>query len=467
MTMGTPSYKLPDPTAGIRRVLEGDLALLLKAEAMTLSKPPAPRNPNAPEWPQPLAPHAFHGIAGEIVRTIEPHTEADPAALLIQFLMAFGNAIGGRAYFRVEADRHRANLFAVLVGTTSKARKGTSWGHIRRLFEQADVEWERKRIAPGLSSGEGLIWAVRDAIEKKKTSRGTSRGTESETEGEDEGITDKRLLVTEEEFSSPLRVMERAGNNLSAVVRDAWGRGDLQMLTKNSPARATGAHVSILGHVTREELLRYLNSTEASNGFANRFLWVCVKRSKTLPEGGSFRAEDHGELLGQLRETIRFGKQSQELFRDEGARAIWFNVYGPLSEGKPGMFGSVTGRSEAQVVRLSLIFALLDRSAVIRPSHMLAALAVWDYCEASARLIFGDKLGDPDADRILAELRAAPEGLTRTEIRDLFQRHRGEAAISSALGRLEEHGLARRRKSSTEGRPEELWIACERATKAT
>jgi hypothetical protein len=255
------------------------------------------------------------------------------------------------------------------------------------------------------------------------------------------GYSDKRLLVTEEEFSSPLRVMERAGNNLSAVVRDAWGRGDLQMLTKNSPARATGAHVSILGHVTREELLRYLNSTEASNGFANRFLWVCVKRSKMLPEGGSFRVEDHGELLEQLRETIRFGKQSQELFRDEGARAIWFKVYGELSEGKSGMFGSVTGRAEAQVVRLSLILALLDCSHVIRPSHMLAALAVWDYCEASARFIFGDKLGDPDADRILAELRATPEGLTRTEIRDLFQRHRGEAAISSALGRLEEQGL--------------------------
>ncbi|MEE8114639.1 MAG: hypothetical protein V3T23_09820, partial [Nitrososphaerales archaeon] len=42
----------------------------------------APQEPN--NWPQPLSKDAFHGLTGEIVRTIEPHTEADPAALMIQ-----------------------------------------------------------------------------------------------------------------------------------------------------------------------------------------------------------------------------------------------------------------------------------------------------------------------------------------------------------------------------------------------
>jgi hypothetical protein len=36
----------------------------------------------APEWPKPLAAEAFHGPAGEIVRAIDPHTEADLAGLL-------------------------------------------------------------------------------------------------------------------------------------------------------------------------------------------------------------------------------------------------------------------------------------------------------------------------------------------------------------------------------------------------
>src|SRR5438128_2157582 len=44
--------------------------------------------------PEPLRAAAFHGLAGEFVRAVDPHTEADPAAMLTQFLAAFGNACG-------------------------------------------------------------------------------------------------------------------------------------------------------------------------------------------------------------------------------------------------------------------------------------------------------------------------------------------------------------------------------------
>jgi hypothetical protein len=96
----------------------------------------------------------------------------------------------------------------------------------------------------------------------------------------DQGEPDKRLLVTEPEFASALRVMGRDGNTLSAIIREAWDTGDLNILNKNSPVKATDARVSIIGHVTHEELRRYLDRTELANGFANRFLWICVKRSK-------------------------------------------------------------------------------------------------------------------------------------------------------------------------------------------
>lgn len=79
-------------------------------------------------WPAPIAEAAYHGLAGEVVRTIEPHTEADPVALLVQFLAAFGSCLGRGPHYQVEGDAHHANLYAVLVGDSSKARKGTSWG---------------------------------------------------------------------------------------------------------------------------------------------------------------------------------------------------------------------------------------------------------------------------------------------------------------------------------------------------
>jgi len=415
-------------------------------------------------WPEPLAEPALYGVAGQIVRAIEPHTESDPAALLVQTLVAFGNVIGRSACFRVEADLHFCNLFAALVGVTSKARKGTSWGHVKSLLGRVDSEWTCGRVLTGLSSGEGVIWAVRDPLTRHAQADGNQGGPHSQSVTDDYGISDKRSLVLEAEFASPLRVMAREGNTLSAVLRDAWDTGSLGTLTKNSPTRATGAHISLLSHSTKDELLKYLSSTEAGNGFANRFLWVCVRRSKLLPEGGQIEQVDFASIISQLNEAIIFARTAGEIRRDDDARTFWRSIYASLSEGKPGLFGSVTSRAEAQVVRLSLLYAVLDCSPEIRLEHLQAALAVWEYCESSAKSIFGDAVGNPEADSILNALREASQGLTRTQIRDLFDRHRSAHQIDSALALLSEHGLARRSTESTEGRSIERWHAMHVAT---
>jgi len=416
----------------------------------------------AESWPEPLAEEAFYGLAGKFVRALEPHTEADPAALLLQFLVCFGNVVGRKAFFEVEADHHFTNISALIVGTTSKGRKGTSWSHVRRIFSNMDSFWESSRVLSGLSSGEGLIWQVRDLISKTSTEDG-----ETKTEIVDEGVADKRLLVIEAEFGSILRNLDRTGNTLSGTVREAWDRGNIQSLTKNSPARATGAHISIIGHVTRDEFLRYLGTTETVNGFANRFLFVCARRSKLLPEGGSFDEGALTVLFDELRIAVEFASRTNKLVRNEEARHVWIEVYGELSEGRLGLSGAATSRAEAQVVRLSLIYALLDSSSVIRREHLLGALAVWEYCEASAKFIFGDSLGDPIADEILRALCASEQGLTRTEIRDLFKRNRSEAEITRALNLLSQHGLASMRRIETEGRSAERWKSTRATTKTT
>lgn len=116
-------------------------------------------------------------------------------------------------------------------------------------------------------------------------------------------------------------------------------------------------------------------------------------------------------------------------------------------------------RAEAQVTRLSVIYALLDTSPVIEPAHLQAALAVWEYCEASVRHIFGDRIGDPVADAILTALRSSSVGLTRTEISELFSRNRDKQAVDLALSCLAKQDLARKSKEETSGRPTERWVA--------
>ena len=393
-------------------------------------------------WPQPLAEEAFSGLAGDIVRTIEPHTEADPAALMIQLLATFGNVVGRKAHFMVEATPHHLNLFAVVVGDTAKSRKGTSWGQIRKFFEPVAELWVQERIQNGLSSGEGLIWAVRDDLGK-----------------DDPGVQDKRLLVVEGEFASTLRVLKREGNTLSAVMRSAWDTGTLNTLTKNSPARATGAHISIIGHITRQELLRYLDDTEAGNGFGNRFLWACARRSKCLPEGGRIHEVNLTPLTNWLEAAIQFARQAERIEFDQEARRLWYEVYPQLSEGKPGLLGAMIARAEAQVIRLSCIYALLDVSTVIWEEHLRAALAVWRYCEDSCHYIFGKALGDPIADGLLRALRSRPNGMNRTDMNRMFKGHKGSTQISRALGVLSELDLAKPQVQATDGRSVEVWFA--------
>jgi hypothetical protein len=145
--------------------------------------------------------------------------------------------------------------------------------------------------------------------------------------------------------------------------------------------------------------------------------------------------------------------------RDEEARALWRQVYPKLSEGRPGLAGSVTARAEAQVARLACIFALLDLSSVVQVEHLRAALALWSHCEQSVRYIFGDSLGDPIADEILRALRQSADGLTRTHIRDAFKRNKNTAVIGPALDILVEYGLASYAMEATGGRPAERWRA--------
>lgn len=413
--------------------------------------------PQSQPWPAPIERAAYHGLAGDIVDAIEPETEADPAALLLTLLAAVGCIVGSGPHWRVSGRPHQARVWPVLVGETSKGRKGTAWGAIRPVLASAALDWLAGCTASGLSSGEGVIWRVRDEIRKTEPVKEKGRIIDYQEVVVDPGITDKRLFLTEEEFAGTIKVMAREGNSLSAVLRQAWDDGDLRILTKNSPAVATGAHVTIVGHATRDELLRYLSSTEAGNGFANRFVWICVRRSKELPDGGNLHHDTIEHLGDQLRQVIETADRIGLIERDDDARELWRAEYGPLSDGGVGLLGAVTSRAEAQVMRLASIYAVLDETNVITPAHLHAALAIWRYAEDSARFIFGDMLGDPVADAIMSALRQSGE-LTRTDIRDLFGRHQSSGRIDRALGLLLSAGKVRRESRTTAGRPVEVWI---------
>lgn len=390
-------------------------------------------------WPEPIAEEGLYGLAGDIVRAIAPHSESDPIAILGQFLTSFGNVIGRKPHWYHERTRHALNLYLCVVGNSAKARKGTSWDHIIWLWEIVDDLWAKNQIHKGLSTGEGLIHAVRDPLMKEV------KGEWIEVMS---GVTDKRALFVETEFGGTLVQMNKDTSILSVIMRQGWDGVRLGVANKNTPSKATDAHISIIGHITNAELNQRLTMTDTANGFANRFAWLCARRSQFLPFGGEIHRVNFTDIVNRLRDCLEFVRTLMAddglMKRDHAANELWGEVYPDLTEAKPGLLGSVISRSEAMVMRVAAIYALLDCSQRIRRHHLEAGLAFWKVCEQSAAYIFGDVLGDPQAEKLLHALRdAGDDGLTLTQIsRVVFKGNKTKAQIQTILHTLMRCGSA-------------------------
>jgi hypothetical protein len=413
------------------------------------------------QWPEPMSRDAFYGPAGEFVRLVLPETEADPQALLIAFLVGFGCMVGRSPFYQVESTRHGVNLFAVIVGDTAKARKGTATDRAMHILELTDSAFMSSRRRSGLSSGEGLIQAVRDPREDDVEVKEKSGHKRYERQIVDTGEPDKRLLVIESEFGSVLQQSGREGNILSAIFRDAWDGKPLRVLARSNKDSCQEPHIALLGNITIEELQRLLTSNDKANGFGNRILWCCARRSKRLPHGGRPLSEPAEQsLVMRLRSALDFGRNTDRVRFDADSARAWESAYEVLTEGAEGIFGSMTARAEAQVVRLATLYSLLDSSDLIRLPHLKAAQEVWSYCEDSVRYIFGNNMGDETADTILCLLRRSPDGLSQTEINRSFNSHKPAAELNRALALLQKRGKVSLEKIETGGGPKNLWRLC-------
>jgi hypothetical protein len=367
------------------------------------------------EVPTPvLAQEAFYGIAGQIVRKIEPESEAHPAALLVQLLVGMGSIMGRDPFFLTEADKQRTNLFAVIVGESSSGGKGTSWGRIRCILEYVDPTWFGTRMLKGMGSGESIISLLKDE--------------------KDDAPKDKRLFVREGEFATVLQVMGRQSCILGSILRDAWDSEDLQNHCKDQSIRASAPHASLLAHITPTELREKLTRNDAANGFLNRILLVYSARTKSLPNGGKPLYWD--EEIATLQGIKEFAQGIGSMSRSHEANELWCSFYEELKGNIPsGLWGKAVTRGCAQVVRLSMIYALMDLSQTVDVGHLRAAKAVWDYCHASARWALEEYRLSGDAHRIYEALCTGDKDRTYI-VKNVFNGKRSQRQIDAALKEL-------------------------------
>jgi hypothetical protein len=376
----------------------------------------------APSLPK-LDPKALRGLAGKIVETIRPHTEADDAALLLSVLTIFGCLVGRSPFLMVDGAQHCARLFGLIVGETAKGRKSTAMKQTLAFFEVSFSEFLKNRRLGGFGSGEALA----DAVQGPLGEDGKKTGS------------DGRLLVLENEFARVLTACNRDGSTLSAVLRESWDGDKVQVRSRNKTTVVEDPHVSALAAITMEELKRLLTATDTANGFANRFLFVLAKRSKLLPNGGEVPENEITRLGMLISRAVVQANQVRTLAKTQSGDARWAELYAEMAVDVPdGIVGALVARAEPQVLRLAITYALLDCSPSIDACHFDAAYAFWQYCRESVQVIFGKATGDPIRDKILSAITdAGNDGLSRQALSASLGRNVSAAHIDRVVIALE------------------------------
>ena len=342
--------------------------------------------------PLPRLPGVVHQFADDIT----PFTEADPFAVFMQALAAFGAIIGEGPFTLL--DRPQPPLISpIIVGGTAKARKGTSWAPVKNLILRVEPDFA-SQIVNGFASGEALVDAVRD----------------KDPDDDDDRVRDRRLLVPDEEYARHLKVCQRESSILSAVIRNAYDGERLENRSRGGGVvTATNPHISFIGHIVESELRRYMVSSEIAGGFANRHLFVSTKASKTLKRGVHISDDMFEFHADQVRRAVIFARSQRNIEWSPEADQLWDDDLRPkmMADDVPGMIGQLVARPEGNTARLAQLLALSDQSSIIDVPHLAGAWSIWQRCRGDVDRIFEGMSGNDALDKLIAALAAAPSGL--------------------------------------------------------
>ena len=227
------------------------------------------------------------------------------------------------------------------------------------------------------------------------------------------------------------------------------------------PTKVTGAHIQIVGHCSPEELNLHLTDNDKTNGTANRFLFiwgVCGPLLKLPSQLYKLLAGMLANDVEELKGTIRFASEVDEVARGPEAQACWDVLYPRLRRTPPGRLGVFFRRAPTFVARIAALFALGDRKREVELVHLDAAVAIWEHSARTLRYLFkADR--DPDSEKLVEALEAAPNGLTKSQIFDLWSNKRSSEWLKEFLNKhLTDRTIVKKKDKPKAGRPAERFF---------
>jgi hypothetical protein len=398
-----------------------------------------PEKPGLPVPPPSHDPVMFGGIVGELALAADPTTEADPAGVLASLLAGAGVAAGPKPHVQVGNTRHPLLIWPLLFGRTGSGRKGEATDTAEMFLRAAVWDWADITVT-GLSSGEGLIERIRDP----------------QSEDDEGGTMDKRLCVTETEFSTVMARARREGSTLGTVLRQAWDARTLAVLTRVA-YKAASPHIAIIGHIPPKEFRMRLAESDMVGGSYNRFLPVYVERSKKLPIPEGIPEPILNAEAARLRTAIGTASDLGRIHLGEQATRLWSaDLYDEFTaaDDEDQAWTEFTRRAAPYCLRIAALHAALDGTAIIAASHLHAAAALVRYSIRSAIYVLDRQLRDPRLDRIRRAIdTTGPEGIGRTDISGLFSRNVTRTQLDELLATLTATGQYETITAPTGGRP--------------
>lgn len=404
-------------------VVEGRIEARLDEELDLLGAP------ETGDFPAPPDSLAFGGLLGEMVDDLAAGTDASLAGLLGSLIGFAGALVPGWAYFH---RQQTSSPFIALVGESSIGRKGTAMTRVMDAMSNAlETSTVQRVVLDGINSGEGLVSSLHYRRE---------HFPQEPTVG----------LVFEEEYATLLAARGRDGSTLDPKMRQAFDGGPLSNRKAGETKTVMGPYwlPAIIG-ITPVELRQRLEPGALQSGSANRWLYVPVIRRDVIPTNATpaFSPENRQALL----DAHRASQRAPALLEVDPAVTRLLAEYADfLPSVAFGVARDLTRRLGIIAFRVALVHALMERDTRVTVVHLNRALALTEYARRGIVWVFGDTIGNPDADLLFRHLQSAgrlrERTITRQIIRDPIRR---QVAIDELL-RL---GRAQVLRIQTSGRP--------------
>lgn len=329
---------------------------------------------------------ALEGILKEIADAACANTEAVPITVAVHTLALFSAMLGRTAYIQIGDQCRHLRMNSLIVGPTSKGRKGTSTDNPNQLFSIVHrspelpifMSAEPLKKLGGLATGEGLISLVRDDYVDR-------------TGEVHEGVKDKRLFVDVSEFAAVLAQSRKENSSISMVIRDAFDGCVLVNPTKTSYTQSTGSHIVIVGSIPETELVKLLSNTDITNGLANRFPMFYAVREKLVANPSRTDPALMECLAARLVKALSNAVTLGEVPMTPAAQAKWADIYIELNQRTyPPAVASLMARVEVYARIFSTLLALINCESVVDCKHLDAALAWINYWEQSVMFVFSN-----------------------------------------------------------------------------